>query len=256
MPSERDTLSGPLPIRSDSSVAVLTGAGISAESGIHTFRDPGGIWEKYDIEKVGTLSGFLDDPDTAWRMYSELRTHALGCMPNAAHLALFALERRIEPRGRFKLITQNVDGLHERSEVRNLLPIHGSLFRTRCSNADCPLSTRPFDDDSGYLDETPNCSECSAPMRPDVVLFGEYLDPVMEQSARDAVLDCDVFIAVGTSGLVYPAAGYVALARSMGARTILVNLEEPENSAMFDELHLGKAAEILPALLDIGQDDQ
>lgn len=240
----------PLALRPDSSVAVLTGAGISAESGIHTFRDAGGLWEKYDLEKVATLPGFLADPEGAWRLYSELRGQAGRCKPNPAHRALVSLEGRLEGRGRFTLVTQNVDNLHQRARNRNVVPIHGSLFRTRCSNDECPASRTPFDDEKEYGDKVPSCADCGHSLRPDVVLFGEFLDPKLEFAARDSVAHCDVFIAVGTSGVVYPAAGYVSIASVTGARTVLVNLDPPDNLSVFTEFHQGKAAEILPVLLD------
>lgn len=239
-----------LALRPDSSVAVLTGAGISAESGIHTFRDAGGIWEQYDLEEVATEPGFLQDPVRAWKLYSKLRAHASACKPNAAHTALATLEERLEERGRFTLITQNVDGLHQKAGSRNVIPIHGSLFMSRCSNHECPAAGAPFEDETDYGDHSPECPRCGRPLRPHVVWFGEYLDPALEQASRDAVLDCDVFIAVGTSGVVYPAAGYVFAASSVGARTVLVNLDPPENLSRFNEFHPGKAAEILPTLLD------
>ncbi|NOZ00861.1 MAG: NAD-dependent deacylase [Deltaproteobacteria bacterium] len=243
-----------LALRHDMSVAVLTGAGVSAESGISTFRDSDGLWSRYDIEKVGTLPGFLKDPEAAWKLYSELRKLALRSQPNPAHLALARLEKRLRSRGRFTLVTQNVDGLHRRAGNENVLPIHGSLFLTRCSNNDCASSQRAFEDLEDHSDTIPLCPECGAPLRPDVVLFGEPLDMEIEMMARRAVEDCDVFIAVGTSGAVFPAAGYVSSAASMGARTVLVNLEPAENIAFFNEFHQGQAGKILPALLDFHED--
>ncbi|MBL6975580.1 MAG: NAD-dependent deacylase, partial [Deltaproteobacteria bacterium] len=132
-----------LALRPDSSVAVLTGAGISAESGIHTFRDAGGLWDQYDMEEVATEPGFLADPARAWKLYSELRAHASTCRPNAAHAALATLEARLEERGRFTLITQNVDGLHQKAGSRHVIPIHGSLFMSRCSAPECPTAGDP-----------------------------------------------------------------------------------------------------------------
>jgi NAD-dependent deacetylase len=228
------------------SVVVLTGAGISQESGIPTFRDPGGLWERFDIRAVATPNGFDEDPGLVWRFHSDLRRHVDSCRPNAGHLAIADLERRLG--ASFTLVTQNVDDLHRRAGSLRVLEVHGNVFRTRCSNVDCRLGT-PVDDHSVYLDGAPRCPECRSALRPDVVWFGEYLNPVVEAAARSAIGRCDLFIAAGTSGSVWPAAGYVELARAAGARTVLVNLDPPDNVRAFDEFHRGKAAEILPSLL-------
>lgn len=237
----------PLNIRPDASAVVVTGAGVSAESGIATFRDKGGIWEQYDLERVATPEGFAADPDLVWRFYSERREQVLRCEPNPGHRALAALERYLEARGRFLLVTQNVDGLHQRAGSRAVLPIHGSLLRTRCSNDAC--RTRPFDDERSYKNGAPRCAECGFLLRPDVVWFGEYLDPEMERQARLAIADCDLFLTVGTSGVVYPVAGYVEIAADMGVPRILVNLEPPANLRSFTSFYQGKAGEVLPLLL-------
>lgn len=237
----------PLRIEPSASVVVVTGAGVSAESGIATFRDKGGIWEQYDLERVATPRGFAMDPDLVWRFYSERRAQVLGCEPNPGHRALVALERYLEPRGRFLLVTQNVDGLHQRAGSRRVLPIHGSLLRTRCSNDTCP--SQPFDDEQSYMDGAPRCTTCGALLRPDVVWFGEYLDPDLERQARLAIADCDLFMAVGTSGLVYPVAGYVEIAAHYGVPRVLVNLEPPANLGAFTSFYQGKSGEVLPAIL-------
>ncbi len=237
----------PLNIAPDASVVVVTGAGVSAESGIATFRDKGGVWEQYDLERVATPEGFAADPDLVWRFYSERREQVLRCDPNPAHRALAALERFLQARGRFLLVTQNVDGLHQRAGSREVLPIHGSLLRTRCSNDGCP--TRPVDDERSYKNGAPRCPECGSWLRPDVVWFGEYLDPEMERQARLAIADCDWFLAVGTSGVVHPVAGYVEIAADMGVPRVLVNLEPPANVRAFTSFYQGKAGEVLPVLL-------
>ncbi len=242
----------PLDIRPDSSVVVLTGAGISAESGIATFRDSGGLWEKHDVQQVATPAGFEADPDLVWRFYSERRRQAGQVQPNAGHQAVATLERFLEARGRFTLVTQNVDGLHQRAGSRRILPVHGSLFRTRCSNEACEDSRRSWEDESFHLDGAPRCPKCGGILRPHIVWFGEYLDPAVESAAREAIADCDLFLAVGTSGAVWPVAGYVEIALARGARTVLVNLEPPANASRFAEIHLGKAAELLPVLLPAG----
>lgn len=241
----------PLGIRPDQAVVVLTGAGISAESGIPTFRDSGGLWENHDVNQVATPEGFAADPDLVWRFYSARRTAARGCEPNAGHRAVAALERALAARGRFTLVTQNVDGLHQRAGTRRVLPVHGSLFRTRCSGDACPDSLRSWEDDRTYPDGAPRCPKCGDFLRPDIVWFGEMLPPDVESAAREAIADCDLFIAVGTSGAVWPVAGYVQIAATRGARTVLVNLEAPSNARWFDEFRQGKAAELLPELLKV-----
>jgi NAD-dependent deacetylase len=236
----------PLGIKEDASVVVVTGAGISAESGIPTFRDKDGIWQKYNLEDVATPQGFYRNPDLVWQFYSQRRLDALKCEPNAGHKALVWLERYLEKRGRFLLVTQNVDGLHQRAGSKNIVTIHGSLFRTKCSNPSCSL--QPFEDKETYFSGAPKCPECGSVLRPDVVWFGEYLDPYDEARAREAILDCDIFIAVGTSGVVQPVASYVVLASMAGATRILVNLEPPANLEFFTSFYQGKSGEILPIL--------
>lgn len=238
-----------LALRPDMSVAVLTGAGISADSGLATFRDSGGLWEQHDVTQVATPEGFLRDPDLVWRFYSHRRRQAMAADPNAAHRALASLERFLESRGRFTLITQNVDGLHQRGGARNVLEVHGSLFRTRCANPACPRSKTAWQDEELHLDGAPRCGECGGLLRPAVVWFGEHLDPEVLFAAEQAVKRCDLFLVVGTSGVVWPVAGLVLVARDQGARSVLVNLEPPENHRYFDEVHLGRAAEVLPSLL-------
>ncbi len=239
----------PLGIHPDSSVVVLTGAGISAESGIATFRDSGGLWEQHDVSQVATPEGFAANPDLVWRFYSQRRLQARSVEPNAGHFAVAALERFLGERGRFTLVTQNVDGLHQRAGSRRILPVHGSLFRTRCADIECGKGLGSWEDESLHVDGAPRCPECGGLLRPDIVWFGEYLDPAVESAAREAIADCDLFLAVGTSGAVWPVAGYVDIALARGARTVLVNLEAPANVSRFSEVHLGKSAELLPLLL-------
>lgn len=239
----------PLDIAPDASVVVLTGAGISAESGIATFRDSGGLWEQHRVEEVATHEGFVADPGLVWRFYSARREAALRSQPNAAHRAIAALERFLEPRGRFTLVTQNVDGLHERAGSRRVLRVHGSLFQTRCDDEECGASTAPVADESLHPDGPPRCKACGGLLRPHIVWFGEALDPMIELQARTAIADCDLFLAVGSSGVVWPVAGYARLAYEMGARTVLANLEAPQNVASFREVYLGKAGAVLPVLL-------
>lgn len=229
---------------------VLTGAGISADSGLATFRGQGGLWAGHRVEDVASPEGFERDPSLVWRFYGERRGAAAAAAPNAAHEALAAIERRLGER--FLLATQNVDGLHQRAGSRRVLEVHGSLWRSQCSQCDA----EPIVDDAYPVGEPlPRCGACGALMRPAVVWFGEALDYRDEWLLKRFIKDAErarvrlVFLAVGTSGSVYPAAGYARYARDFGAETWLVNLEPPSNAALFDRIVLGRAAEVLPALL-------
>jgi NAD-dependent deacetylase len=222
-------------------IVVLTGAGISAESGVPTFRDAGGLWEGYSVEDVATPQGFERDPDTVLRFYDARRRAAASALPNAAHRALARLEGALGDR--LLVVTQNVDDLHERAGSRNLVHMHGELRRALC--AEC--GARPLWD--GDLDGRPPCPECGERMlRPDVVWFGEL--PYELDRIENAVVACDVFASIGTSGAVYPAAGYVALAAAFEARTVELNLEPTDAAVPFDEARIGRATEIVPVWVD------
>ncbi|MEO7095409.1 MAG: NAD-dependent deacylase [Polyangiales bacterium] len=233
-------------------LVVMTGAGVSAESGIPTFRDANGLWEKHPVEAVASPDGFARDPALVWRFYSERREKAAKCAPNAGHHALAAVEKRLGDR--FLLVTQNVDGLHARAGCTRLVELHGNLFTSRCSDPDCPSA--PFADERSYGAEAlPHCSTCQALLRPHIVWFGEsleqrsllrYAEFLARAQQNDAPL---IYVACGTSGVVQPAAGLVHAARRLGAHTVLVNLDSPENAADFDRVELGKSGEILPRLL-------
>ncbi len=233
----------------DARLLVLTGAGVSAESGIPTFRDAGGLWESYPVEKVASPEGFAEDPELVWRFYSE-RRRARDCAPYPGHRALAEAEARLGER--FLLVTQNVDGLHRRAGSRRLIEIHGNLFQSRCSVCDRP----PFDDETAY-DSAPLCQTCKdagrrSLLRPHIVWFGELLDPdhlerieAFMQAASEGL----VFLAVGTSGIVYPAAGLVSDARAHGAETWLVNADPPDNLRAFHHFIRGPSGRVLPELL-------
>ena len=240
-----------LPIGDRTRVLVLTGAGISAESGLATFRGGGGLWDGHPVEQVASPEGFAADPALVWRFYSLRRRDAAAAEPNAAHLALAVLEERLADR--FLLVTQNVDGLHRRAGSGRLVEVHGSLWRTRCSRCMRP----PFADAAfPVAPPLPRCA-CGALLRPDIVWFGELLDPAesarVERFMRDAAQAGEpfLFLAVGTSGDVYPAAGYVDVARRLGADTWLVNLDPAGNAGSFEHVVTGPAAAILPALLGV-----
>lgn len=228
-------------------VVVLTGAGVSAESGIRTFREAGGLWEDFEITEVASPEGFRRDPRKVWRFYGERRLQALACEPNPAHRALAAFEARLADR--MSLVTQNVDGLHRRAGSRRVIEVHGSLFRSKCTSPACDGFREPWDDSEPHLDGPPSCPLCGAMSRPDIVWFGELLSRAHLRSIEAALRTCTVFIAVGTSGAVYPAAGLVHAASSAGAHTILVNKDPAENEGAFDEIIQGEAGTVLPILL-------
>jgi NAD-dependent deacetylase len=230
---------------------VLTGAGVSAESGVPTFRGAGGFWENHPVQQVASPEGFRRDPALVWRFYSHRRRDAVKVLPNPGHHALVALEARLQDR--FLLVTQNVDELHRRAGSRRLVEIHGRLFQTRCSRCD----REPFDDQNAYDDALPRCELCAARgrealLRPHIVWFGEGLDPAHFE-AIEGFLDAGrgarlLFLAAGTSGTVYPAAGLVDLARHAGAETWLVNAEAAENAGRFHHFVEGPSGEVLPRL--------
>lgn len=240
-----------LALDEDTSVLVLTGAGISAESGIPTFRAAGGLWETHPIEQVASPAGFARDPGLVWRFYSERRKKALTCLPNPGHHALRALEERLGDR--FLLATQNVDDLHRRAGSERLVEMHGNLFLTRCSSC----AWAPFRDLEEHRGpDLPLCPACARTgqrslLRPHIVWFGEMLDPRdLERIDRFmAAARRLVFLAVGTSGAVWPAAGIVRTARARGATTWLVNAEAAENTEVFHHFVEGRSGLVLPDLL-------
>ncbi|HEY6549006.1 MAG TPA: Sir2 family NAD-dependent protein deacetylase [Vicinamibacteria bacterium] len=240
-----------LALDDDTSVLVLTGAGVSAESGIPTFRAAGGFWESHSIEQVASPGGFARDPALVWRFYSERRQKALTCLPNPGHHALRALEERLGDR--FLLATQNVDDLHRRAGSQRLVEIHGNLFLTRCSHC---AATPVRDEEEHFGPDLPRCPACArggreSLLRPHIVWFGEMLDP-RHLERIDRFMDAArrlVFLAAGTSGAVWPAAGMVNAARARGATTWLVNAEAAENTAAFHHFVEGPSGLVLPALL-------
>ena len=240
-------MNGAIDLSGTTRLLVLTGAGVSAESGVPTFRGMGGLWEKYRVEELASPEGFARDPALVWRFYSERRRHARACAPNTGHLALAAIEARLGER--FLLATQNVDGLHARAGSQRMIELHGGLFRTRCSGCD----RAPFVDEALHP-SPPRCELCAALLRPDIVWFGEMLAPESLQGVED-FLDAGtgpvVFLAVGTSGAVWPAAGFVQMARARGAETWLVNLGEADNASAFDHIIDEPSGVSLPSLLAV-----
>jgi NAD-dependent deacetylase len=239
-----------LDIAPDARVTFLTGAGVSVASGIRPYRGPGGLWNEVDVEAWATAAAMARDPKACFRAHRKFALLAAEAQPNAAHLAMAEFSRA-HTRGRVVVLTQNVDGLHRRAGSEHIVDIHGSLFRLRCPDEACGARV-PFDKPEFASDEPPVCPGCERSLRYDIVLFDEYLDPRDERAAKEALRNCDVFIAVGTSGVVFPAASYVREADYAGARTYFVNVEAPSPpNPYFDEVLLGRAEEVLPVLLGV-----
>ena len=218
-------------------IVILTGAGISAESGLKTFRAEDGLWENHPVEEVATPEGFARDPDLVQRFYDERRAQVLAVAPNAAHQALGRLAN--EWPGNLLLVTQNIDDLHERGGANNVLHMHGEVLSAWCLSCDSRHRWQ------GTLRDGPLCPACAeAHMRPDIVWFGEM--PYQMDRIFSALSQADLFVSIGTSGAVYPAAGFVQEASRAGARTLELNLEESLGSSNFDETRLGRASELVP----------
>lgn len=219
-------------------IVVLTGAGISAESGVPTFRDADGLWEGHRVEDVATPEAFERDADTVQRFYDARRAALAMVEPNPAHKALAELERAVGDD--LLVVTQNIDDLHERAGSTRVIHMHGELLSALCQA--CRRRT-PF---GGAMVDHPPCPGCGASdLRPDVVWFGEI--PYRMEEILDALASCEQFVSVGTSGAVYPAAGFVQQARAYGARTLELNLVPSEGSFFFDEARHGPAGELVPA---------
>jgi NAD-dependent deacetylase len=222
-------------------LVVLTGAGISAESGVPTFRGTDGLWRNFRPEDLATPEAFARDPKLVWEWYAWRREVVAGCDPNAAHRVLVEMEEQLG-RENFTLVTQNIDGLHEAAGSRRVLPLHGSLWLVRCTR-----ERSRFEDRRVPLEEIPpRCSECGALLRPDVVWFGEALDGNVLEAAIDASQRAKTMIAIGTSAIVQPAASLPLLAKRNGARLIEINPDETPLSAYADEVLRGPAAVKLP----------
>lgn len=221
-------------------LVVLTGAGVSAESGIPTFRGPDGLWEGHRVEDVATPQAFARDPVLVQRFYDDRRAALARVSSNDAHRALSQLDTRW--RGAFLLVTQNVDDLHERAGSRRLLHMHGELKRALCTGC----GAAPVWE--GGLSGDPPCPCCGQPrLRPDIVWFGEM--PYHMDRIEAAIDACDLFVSIGTSGAVYPAAGFVSWARAAGARTLEINLDPSAGAALFDQARHGPAGTLVPALV-------
>ena len=225
-------------------MAVLTGAGISAESGLPTYRGATGLWAGFSMKEYASAEGFAHDPEKVWGWHDERRMALAAVRPNAGHLALAELERRLTARGgQFALATQNVDGLHQAGGSQNVLELHGTILAVKCSRCERRREIG-FEPIAGV----PRC-QCGAMMRPDIVWFGEMLPEAVWRSAFLAASACDVFLTVGTSAVVYPAASLIEIAAGRGAKTVEVSLERTAASSSVDIALAGNAGGILPALL-------
>lgn len=228
-------------------IVILTGAGISAESGLATFRGPDGLWEGHRVEDVATPEAFARDPALVHAFYDARRANLARVEPNDAHRALARLDA--EWPGELLIVTQNVDDLHERAGAKRLLHMHGELSSAWCRA--CGMRARWEGAMGNEL-----CPECGAAeaLRPDIVWFGEM--PYDMDRIESALMNCDLFVSIGTSGAVYPAAGFVQTARYVGARTLEMNLEPSLGAYLFDESRTGKAGELVPAWVEEVLDDR
>ncbi|WP_077146930.1 NAD-dependent deacylase [Sphingopyxis sp. KK2] len=223
-------------------IVILTGAGVSAESGIDTFRDGGGLWEQHRVEDVATPEAFVRDPDLVHRFYDARREAIQTKLPNPAHDALARLDAAWP--GELLIVTQNVDDLHERAGAKRLIHMHGEHLKAWCTACD----TRS--DWTGTLIDRPACPVCgvAGQLRPDIVWFGEM--PYEMEAIYHALNRADLFVSIGTSGAVYPAAGFVREARASGARTLELNMEPSQGSHWFDEARHGPAGVLVPAWVE------
>ena len=238
-------------LRSARSVAVLTGAGISAESGVPTFRGAEGLWRSFRAEELATPAAFARDPQLVWDWYRWRRQTIAGVSPNPGHLALVRLQRRLPG---FALVTQNVDGLHRRAGSLSVIELHGNIWRARCTREparvfdEAPASGAEAPLRWSERGELPSCPSCGAMLRPDVVWFGEPLDAAIIEKATEAVRACDVLLIVGTSGIVYPAAALPDAARRAGAPIVEINVAETPLTAIANFVLRGPSGSVLPAL--------
>ncbi len=230
-------------LRATSNLAALTGAGVSQESGLRTFRDAQtGLWAQYKPEELASPEAFRRDPKLVWDWYAWRREAVKGVRPNLGHYALVEIEKRVS---QFTLITQNVDGLHRLAGNQNVLELHGNIQRVRC--ADCYTFAESWEDDT---ESVPRCRECGGLLRPDVVWFGEALRRDQLEAAIEAARSCEVFFSIGTSGVVQPAASLAFAAHNRGAAVIEINAEPTPLTSKANYILHGKSGEILPRLVE------
>jgi NAD-dependent deacetylase len=223
-------------------LTVLTGAGISADSGVPTFRGTDGLWRNYRAEDLATPEAFERDPRLVWEWYNWRREVLATKKPNEAHLALAELEQRLTDK--MWLITQNVDGLHRQAGSHRLSEIHGNIWLVRCTGCGTVTENRQVP-----IPILPTCQDCKALLRPHIVWFGESLDPTDLRRCNDALGSCDLFLVIGTSGVVYPAAGFATMAKEAGATVVEINLVETPQSILVDLSLRGRARDLVPLLL-------
>jgi len=223
------------------SVTVLTGAGISAESGVPTFRGKDGLWNNYKVEDIATVNAFRNNSKLFWDFYGWRRKLIKDVKPNLGHYALVDIERFFQD---FYLITQNVDNLHISAGSKNVIELHGNIMRTKCSECGTP-----YDETFYEVTKIPLCQKCSALTRPDVVLFGESLNAKLLQRAQEAAAQCEVFFSIGTSSIVEPAASLPYMAKGNGAYLVEINTEKTSLSKNVDEFISGQSGKVLPLLV-------
>jgi NAD-dependent deacetylase len=228
-------------LKNASAITVLTGAGISAESGVPTFRGKDGIWENKKLEELATPGALKQNPELFWKFYDWRKKLIQGVKPNLGHYALVDFERIYSD---FHLITQNIDNLHRVAGNTDLIELHGNIFNTKCSECD-----QEYDEEIDNSNELPKCPACSGLLRPDVVLFGENLEQTNIRRAQEVSAICEVFFSIGTSSLVEPAASLPFLAKANGSYIVEINSEETPLSQHADECLRGSAAKILSALV-------
>jgi NAD-dependent deacetylase len=229
-------------LRGTSKLVALTGAGVSQESGLRTFRDSQtGLWAQYKPEELASPEAFASDPKLIWDWYAWRREAIKGVRPNPGHYALVEIEKHLS---HFTLVTQNIDGLHRMAGNQKILELHGNIQRVRCS--ECYMVPDTWDDD---LDSVPQCVSCGGLLRPDVVWFGESLPLDQLETAVEATRACDIFLSIGTSGVVQPAASLAHAARSKGAVVVEINAEPTPLTLKADYFFQGKSGEILPELV-------
>ncbi len=219
-------------------IVIFTGAGMSAESGVPTYRGAGGVWSSYRWEEYACQDAFDADPEKVLRFHELRRKSVLACLPHAGHEVVARLERE---HPQVTVVTQNIDGMHQRAGSRRVLELHGSLWRLRCPQ-------HGIREDIGENYRRYRCEECGGWLRPDIIWFGDMLDPYVMGRAAEAVRSCDLFVSIGTSGVVWPAAGFPQAARDGGAVCVEINPEANEMSFLYQESIRGKAGDVLPGL--------
>ena len=235
-------------LRSAKSVSVLTGAGISADSGVPTFRGAEGLWKQYRAEELASPDAFARDPKLVWEWYSWRRELIATKVPNSAHEALALLAGQSLS---FVLMTQNVDGLHRMAGSQNVLEMHGNIWKVRCTKCSTVTDNRDLP-----IVFPPECSACGGLLRPHIVWFGESLDPNILDRCMHALQSCDVLLVIGTSGVVQPAASFALMAKSAGAYTVEINLDPTPSSGGMDLVINGKAKDVVPLLVSQTEDGE